>query len=299
MTELIGAPEKRDVVLAEDDGLRDGWFARVAATIQDALGEQVLGLHHIGSTAVPGLLAKPVLDVLLLVADPEDEAYLAPLVEAGLVLRVREPHHRMLRTPERDVHLHVYAPGRPEVCDYLDLRDRLRVSPEERALYAATKQRLAAQDWPHLDAYAEAKSEVITAILGRGRPRPLRDDETDAVVALWEATGLTRPWNDPHDDLTLSRRSASSEVLVLPDLSGTVMVGFDGHRGWIYYLAVHPDQQGEGLGSVLVRAAEAWLRDRGAPKVQLMVRSDNPVAEFYRQQGYDEQAVTVLGRRLP
>lgn len=298
MTELIGGPEKRAVVLAEDDGQRQAWFAEVAATIRNTVGGGVLGLHHIGSTAVPGLLAKPILDVLLLVADPEDESYLPPLLTAGLALRVREPHHRMLRTPGRDAHVHVYAPGRPEVRDYLDLRERLRVSAEDRDLYAAAKTALARKDWPDLDAYADAKSEVIGEILERGRPRPVRDDEADAVVALWEAAGLTRPWNDPHHDLALARRSPASEVLVLPDLSGTVMVGFDGHRGWIYYLAVSPDRQGRGLGSVLLRAAEAWLVDVGAPKAQLMTRVGNPAADFYRARGYEEQAVTVLGRRL-
>ncbi len=131
---------------------------------------------------------------------------------------------------------------------------------------------------------------------------PVRDAEVEAVVALWRRTGLVRPWNDPHRDLELARRHSSSEVLVArreDEVLGVVLVGLDGHRGWIYYLAVDPDQQRRGLGRTLVTEAETWLVDRGAPKVQLMVRSENTlVVDFYRALGYQAQDCLVLGRRL-
>ncbi len=127
-------------------------------------------VEHIGSTSVPGLAAKPIVDMLLTVADVTAEAAYVPALESvGFELRVREPHHRMLRTPARDVHLHVYEPDRAEVRDYLDLRDWLRVDAADRELYAATKRRLAQQSWRDMNDYAEAKSEVIRDVLGRAR----------------------------------------------------------------------------------------------------------------------------------
>jgi len=128
------------------------------------------------------------------------------------------------------------------------------------------------------------------------------DSDRTAVVALWGRCGLTRPWNDPDADLSLALAGASSTVLVgrrQGTVVATAMVGFDGHRGWIYYLAVDPDLQRQGLGRAMMDAADAWLRDRGVPKLQLMVREDNAAAlEFYARLGLERQAVVVLGRRL-
>ncbi|WP_395945115.1 GNAT family acetyltransferase [Brevundimonas sp.] len=132
--------------------------------------------------------------------------------------------------------------------------------------------------------------------------RPIRDGEDEAVVALWTACGLTRPWNDPKQDLRLAREGATSTVLVTVEdekVVGSIMVGFDGHRGWVYYLAVDPDRRGRGLGRDLTAAAEAWLSNRGAPKIQLMVRADNtPALDFYERLGLERQTVVVFGRRL-
>lgn len=124
--------------------------------------------------------------------------------------------------------------------------------------------------------------------------------DRDAVVALWRACGLTRPWNDPDADFDLALASAGSVVLVSGEpVKGCVMVGFDGHRGWVYYLAVDPAQRRSGLGRALMQAAETWLAARGAPKIQLMVRSDNAEAmKFYAALGLEAQSVAVLGRRL-
>lgn len=135
------------------------------------------------------------------------------------------------------------------------------------------------------------------------RVQPLPVDLAADAVRLWHACGLTRPWNDPDADLTRALTGPSSTVLAAMDdegaLLGTVMVGHDGHRGWVYYLAVSPARRGEGLGRALMEHAERWLAEQGVPKVQLMVRSGNgPVVEFYRRLGYTDQGVTVLGRFL-
>ena len=131
---------------------------------------------------------------------------------------------------------------------------------------------------------------------------PLGPDDIPALVALWEACGLTRPWNDPERDARLALEGAASAILGLRDgstLLGSVMVGFDGHRGWVYYLAVAPERRRAGLGRVMMDAAEAWLRARGAPKIQLMVREDNETAlGFYEALGLERQKVVTLGRFL-
>jgi ribosomal protein S18 acetylase RimI-like enzyme len=126
--------------------------------------------------------------------------------------------------------------------------------------------------------------------------------DAEAVIALWRACGLTRPWNDPARDFQSAIEGATSSILLLRDESGlaaSVMVGFDGHRGWVYYLAVAPDRRRHGLGGRMMAAAEAWLRDRGAPKMQLMVREDNEAAlGFYQALGLERQGIVTLGRFL-
>ena len=127
-------------------------------------------------------------------------------------------------------------------------------------------------------------------------------DDAAAVVALWRDCGLTRPWNDPEADFKLAMATEASIVLVARDadgIAGSVMTGFDGHRGWVYYLAVAPAARGAGLGRALMRAAEDWLRARGAPKIQLMVRGGNADAlAFYAALGLEQQDVVTLGRFL-
>jgi len=123
-----------------------------------------------------------------------------------------------------------------------------------------------------------------------------------AVKSLWEACGLIRPWNDPARDFRLAIEGATSTILVLRGRSGldaAVMTGSDGHRGWVYYLAVAPARRREGLGGSMMAAAEAWLRARGVPKIQLMVREDNEAAlAFYEALGLERQKVVTLGRFL-
>jgi ribosomal protein S18 acetylase RimI-like enzyme len=132
---------------------------------------------------------------------------------------------------------------------------------------------------------------------------PLPDALREAAEALWEECGLTRPWNDPRADLARALGGPSSTVLadVSPggDLRGTAMVGHDGHRGWVYYLAVAPSERGTGLGRELMAAAEAWVAERGIPKLMLMVRSSNTaVLGFYDALGYAVEETAVLSRWL-
>jgi GrpB-like predicted nucleotidyltransferase (UPF0157 family) len=133
------------------------------------LGAVALRIEHIGSTSVPGLAAKAIIDILLVVEDSGNEvSYLPELEAAGFVLRVREPEfheHRMLRTPARDVHLHVFSLGSTEIERYLTFRDRLRRNVEDRQRYETTKRTLAAQSWSDMDAYANAKTEAVEGII--------------------------------------------------------------------------------------------------------------------------------------
>jgi ribosomal protein S18 acetylase RimI-like enzyme len=130
----------------------------------------------------------------------------------------------------------------------------------------------------------------------------IADGDVAAVIALWQACGLTRPWNDPAGDIALARRGENSTVLVGrlgSQIVATAMVGHDGHRGWVYYVATDPDSQGKGLGSAIMKAAEDWLRQTGIAKMQLMVRPDNKkVQAFYESLGYDEQERIIYAKWL-
>jgi ribosomal protein S18 acetylase RimI-like enzyme len=126
--------------------------------------------------------------------------------------------------------------------------------------------------------------------------------DAGAVIALWHACGLTRPWNDPAQDFARALDGQTSTVLLAEGeggVTGSVMIGDDGHRGWIYYLAVAETTRRTGLGRTLMAAAEDWLRARGCPKIQLMVRDTNAQAlGFYAALGLEPQGVVTLGRFL-
>ncbi|MFW7340092.1 GNAT family acetyltransferase [Pollutimonas sp. H1-120] len=126
-------------------------------------------------------------------------------------------------------------------------------------------------------------------------------DESD-VIALWETCGLIRPWNDPRRDIARKLTEQPELFLVGTEsekLIATAMVGFDGHRGWVYYLAVDPGFRGRSYGKALMREAERLLMERGCPKVNLLVRNSNKqVIEFYRSLGYVQDEAISLGRRL-
>jgi len=135
------------------------------------------------------------------------------------------------------------------------------------------------------------------------RIEPLPEALYDDAVRLWHDSGLTRPWNDPGADLRRAVSGSTSAVLAAVGDDGgllaTAMVGHDGHRGWVYYLAVDAAARGRGLGRRMMEACEAWVRDRGIPKIQLMVRTTNTaVVDFYGHLGYVDSEVVVLGRWL-
>lgn len=161
------------IALAEYDPAWPGLFAREAERIRRALGERMLQLEHVGSTAVPGLAAKPIIDMCLVVKDSSDEeAYVPALQAAGYVLRIREPEwfeHRLFKGPDTDVNLHVYSEGCPEIERYLLLRDRLRNNRADRELYERTKRDLAKRQWNYVQNYADAKTAVVEQIIGRAR----------------------------------------------------------------------------------------------------------------------------------
>lgn len=128
------------------------------------------------------------------------------------------------------------------------------------------------------------------------------DADIAAIAALWKRAELTRPWNDPHADIARARQGPNSAMLVGRDRQGivaTIMVGHDGHRGWVYYVAVDPDQRTRGYGRAIVAAAEDWLRQRNIEKLQLLVRPDNTQAQaFYETLDFEEQTRVVYAKWL-
>lgn len=172
-TGLIGGVEARTLVLSPH---RPDWataYRAHAARIAAALEDRALAVEHIGSTAVPALAAKPIVDALLVVADANEEpAYLPALERAGYALRVREPEHhghRMLRTPDRAFHLHVFPAGAPEIERYLLFRDRLRRNPADRRRYEDVKRALIEAGATDMNAYARGKSEIVEALIAAER----------------------------------------------------------------------------------------------------------------------------------
>ena len=131
---------------------------------------------------------------------------------------------------------------------------------------------------------------------------PIEDADIEAVIALWQRCGLTRPWNDPAADIALARRGPNATILVGRDgdaIAASVLVGHDGHRGWVYYVAVGPEHRQKGYGRAIMSAAEDWLRRAGIEKLQLMVRPGNePVKAFYESIGYGEQPRLIFAKWL-
>lgn len=164
-------PFNRNVHIAAYDEAWPSYFEQHAGRIRNALGDRMLQLEHVGSTAVPGLPAKPIIDMVLAVADSADEAaYVPTLEEAGYVLRIREPHwyeHRLLKGTDIDANLHVFSAGCEEIERMIRFRDWLRQNEDDRRLYADTKRRLAARVWKYRQNYADAKSDVVREIMAR------------------------------------------------------------------------------------------------------------------------------------
>jgi GrpB-like predicted nucleotidyltransferase (UPF0157 family) len=167
--EIVGGPERLELQLHSYD---EGWavlYLDHRRRIRQAVTADI-GIEHIGSTSVPGLAAKPIIDIVVTVDDiTAEEDYLDGLLAAGYELRVREPGHRLVRTPARDAHIHVFQRGDPAVGEYLLLRDHLRRDEDDRALYESTKRALLRRRWDDMNDYADAKSDVISAIKARAR----------------------------------------------------------------------------------------------------------------------------------
>ncbi|WP_028926429.1 GrpB family protein [Pseudonocardia acaciae] len=168
MFELIGGREKREIRIVEYDPGWPGRFGRERERIATALGPVARRIDHIGSTSVPGLMAKPIVDIQVSVPDVEDEpSYLPGLLAVGYRHRVREPGHRMVRTPERDVHVHVCDAGGEWEWRHLLLRDWLRREPADRDAYQRLKRELARRDWADMNDYADAKGPLIAEMTDR------------------------------------------------------------------------------------------------------------------------------------
>jgi GrpB-like predicted nucleotidyltransferase (UPF0157 family) len=171
------------IEVADYDPAWPGLFEREADRIRAVLGKRVVRLEHIGSTSVPGLAAKPIIDILLVVPDSGDEpAYVPDLEAAGYVLVIREPErqqHRVLKGPDTNVNLHVHSPGSPEIERHLLFRDRLRSDPADRDHYQRVKRELARRDWRYAQQYADAKTEVVEEIIARAFEHPLVESPLD------------------------------------------------------------------------------------------------------------------------
>jgi GrpB-like predicted nucleotidyltransferase (UPF0157 family) len=169
----IGERPRHDgpIELVEYDAAWTARFEREAKRIRAALGDDARLVEHVGSTSVPGLAAKPIVDIVLAVPDSSDEdAYVPALEAAGYALRIREPdwyEHRVLKPPDMSVNVHVFSDGCPEIARMLAFRDRLRTNEADRELYERTKRTLAAREWAYVQDYADAKTEVVEEIVAR------------------------------------------------------------------------------------------------------------------------------------
>ena len=174
----VKPPEVLDgpVILVDYDPAWSDLYEREEVRIRAALDHRVLLIEHVGSTSVPGLAAKPKIDILLVVPDSGNEPNYVPALEAmGYVLRIREPNwheHRVFGGPDTAVNLHVFSNGCEEVERLLRFRDHLRGSESDRLLYASTKRALAQETWKYTQNYADAKGIVVEEILARSDRTP-------------------------------------------------------------------------------------------------------------------------------
>jgi GrpB-like predicted nucleotidyltransferase (UPF0157 family) len=174
----VGSPPQQisgPILLADYDPTWPELFEREAARIRAALGEAALRIEHVGSTSVPGLAAKPIIDIVLVVAESANEqAYVPPLEAAGYVLRIREPQwfeHRVFKGPDTNVNLHVFSSGCDEIERMVSFRDWLRRNDADRDLYERSKRDLAQKTWRYVQNYADAKTAVVEEIVARAMDR--------------------------------------------------------------------------------------------------------------------------------
>ncbi len=170
-------PHNAPIELADYDSTWINLFEREAKRIKSILGNKVLQLEHVGSTAVPNLCAKPIIDILLVVADSSDElSYVSTLEAVGYTLRIREPEwyeHRLFKGPDTDINLHVFSEGALEVDKMLRFRNWLRANRDDREKYAEAKRELAKNTWENVQDYADAKTEIVEEIMKRANPNIL------------------------------------------------------------------------------------------------------------------------------
>ncbi|MDA8354552.1 MAG: GrpB family protein [Firmicutes bacterium] len=164
-------PHNSHITLIEYDPRWPKLFDREATRIRSVLGNKALQVEHVGSTSVPGLCAKPIIDILLVVSDSADEmSYVPDLEKAGYKLRIREPEwfeHRLFKGPDTDINLHVFSKGTSEVDRMLRFRDWLRANKSDRDNYARVKRNLAQREWRHVQHYADAKTSIVQEIMER------------------------------------------------------------------------------------------------------------------------------------
>ncbi len=299
---LVGGRERREIEVVDYDPAWPQRFQHERARITNALGDRACAIEHIGSTAVPGLAAKPIVDVLVTVEDPEAEPAFAPaLIDAGYELRVREPGHRMFRTPARDVHIHVRALADPEVDRHLLFRNRLRQSPEDRHRYEQLKRALAERTWNDMNHYADAKGPLIEEILAGalGPVRPAAPGDADAIASLLGELGYP---TDPGE------AGARLRDLLQRDGEGALVYDRDGETvgllTWqlthliyrsapqlrITALVVRNDQRRRGVATELLAAAERIARERGCIRLELTTRPRRAdAAALYESAGFEER----------
>ena len=181
-------PHDAPITLVPYDPTWPELYAREAKRIRVALGQQAIMIEHVGSTSVPGLTAKPIIDILVAVRDSSKEPSYVPLLEkAGYRLTIREPdwhQHRLFKGPDTNINMHVFTIGSVEIERTLRLRDWLRNNPDDRKLYAETKEELSRQKWHYVQNYADAKSKVIETILARAKASAKKTWRTDLFSSL-------------------------------------------------------------------------------------------------------------------
>jgi GrpB-like predicted nucleotidyltransferase (UPF0157 family)/ribosomal protein S18 acetylase RimI-like enzyme len=301
-TVLIGGRERREIVIADYDHAWPRRFAAERERIASALGPTARRIEHIGSTSVPGLAAKPIVDVLVAVANVGDEASYRPALEAaGYELRVVEPEHRMFRTPARDVHVHVWNEHDPEVTRYLAFRDRLRESAADRVEYERLKRSLAEREWSDVNYYADAKGPLIEAILARAGRSPVRPARAaDAVAVLLGDLGYPTDEEVAAAQLGRLLHRDDAGVLVYEEDDGGLVGLIAYHVFDLVYrprpqcritaLSVRADRRRRGIARALLEAVEAIAVQRGCDRVELTTRPDRVDAQnFYAACGFEDR----------
>lgn len=236
------------VTLVEYDPEWPRLFEREAERIRGVLGERVVRIEHVGSTSVPGLCAKPIVDIMLIVPDSADEpAYVPALEAAGYVLNIREPdweQHRCFKGPDTNINLHVYSPSTTQTERYMLFRGRLRTHDSERELYAATKRELAARKWEYIQDYADAKNDVIDGIIERAKVEA--GSQYDDFSEVYAEHAAKNPYNALYDrpaildlagevtgDRVLDVGCAAGHLSVALAERGAEVVGVDLSQGMV------------------------------------------------------------------